>query len=80
MVMINRLLHIHENRPGMMNSINKVFTEENINVAAQFLRTSGNVGYVVIDITTQTKAQAELVLQSSKHYQEQSVLVCFTNY
>ncbi|WP_099074829.1 phosphoglycerate dehydrogenase [Proteus alimentorum] len=63
---VNRLLHIHENRPGMMNSINKVFTEENINVAAQYLRTSGNVGYVVIDITTQTKAQAELVLQKIK--------------
>ncbi len=63
---VNRLLHIHENRPGIMNSINNVFTEENINVAAQYLRTAGNVGYVVIDVTTQTKAQAELVLQKLK--------------
>ncbi|NAG47440.1 phosphoglycerate dehydrogenase, partial [Escherichia coli] len=30
------------------------------------LRTAGNVGYVVIDVTTQTKAQAELVLQKLK--------------
>ncbi|MFV8221445.1 phosphoglycerate dehydrogenase, partial [Enterobacter cloacae complex sp.6700776] len=45
----NRLLHIHENRPGIMNSINQVFTENNINVVGQYLRTSGNVGYVVID-------------------------------
>ena len=63
---VNSLLHIHENRPGIMNSINNVFTEENINVAAQYLRTAGNVGYVVIDVTTQTKAQAELVLQKLK--------------
>lgn len=62
-----------------MNSINNVFTEENINVAAQYLRTAGNVGYVVIDVTTQTKAQAELVLQKLKDYRVPFVLVCCTN-
>ncbi|KPD03264.1 phosphoglycerate dehydrogenase [Moellerella wisconsensis] len=60
----NRLLHIHENRPGMMNSINQVFMENNINVVGQYLRTSGNIGYVVIDITTQEPKQTgETLLQ-----------------
>lgn len=34
-----RLLHIHENRPGILNKINQVFVEANINIAAQYLQT-----------------------------------------
>ncbi|MEX0444872.1 phosphoglycerate dehydrogenase [Xenorhabdus sp. SGI246] len=59
----NRLLHIHENRPGILTSINQVFTDQEINIEAQYLRTEGDIGYVVIDIMTQNPAQAELVLQ-----------------
>ncbi|OCQ53213.1 D-3-phosphoglycerate dehydrogenase [Photorhabdus australis subsp. thailandensis] len=62
----NRFLHIHENRPGILNSINQVFAEQDINIAAQYLRTSGDMGYVVIDIVTETPAQAEMVLQKLK--------------
>lgn len=62
----NRLLHIHENRPGMMNSINQVFTENNINVVGQYLRTAGNVGYVVIDIITQQPDHADDILVKLK--------------
>lgn len=48
----------------MMNSINQVFMENNINVVGQYLRTSGNIGYVVIDITTQEPKQTgETLLQ-----------------
>ncbi|MBL8734127.1 MAG: phosphoglycerate dehydrogenase [Planctomycetes bacterium] len=46
----HRLLHIHENRPGMLSAVNSVFTARRINVAAQFLQTDAEVGYVVIDI------------------------------
>ncbi|PHM46396.1 D-3-phosphoglycerate dehydrogenase [Xenorhabdus mauleonii] len=62
----HRLLHIHENRPGILTSINQVFTEKSINIEAQYLRTEGDIGYVVIDITTQSPVQAELVLQQLK--------------
>ena len=62
----NRLLHIHENRPGMMNSINQVFMNNNINVVGQYLRTSGNIGYVVIDIMAQSPEQADDVLMELK--------------
>ncbi|WP_445375272.1 phosphoglycerate dehydrogenase [Photorhabdus tasmaniensis] len=62
----NRFLHIHENRPGILNSINQVFAEQDINIAAQYLRTSGDMGYVVIDIVTENPAQAEMVLQELK--------------
>ncbi|MGF7452676.1 phosphoglycerate dehydrogenase [Pasteurella bettyae] len=47
-----RILHIHQNRPGILNQINKVFVDQNINIAAQFLQTDSKIGYVVVDIET----------------------------
>ncbi|MEZ5502105.1 MAG: phosphoglycerate dehydrogenase [Halioglobus sp.] len=46
----HRLLHIHRNVPGVMSAINNVFSENRINVSAQYLQTNASVGYVVIDI------------------------------
>ena len=59
-------MHIHENRPGILNSINQVFTENNINVVGQYLRTAGNVGYVVIDVLTQSPSQTDDALAKLK--------------
>jgi D-3-phosphoglycerate dehydrogenase len=46
----HRLLHIHHNVPGIMSAINNVFSENNLNVSAQYLQTNDAIGYVVIDI------------------------------
>ena len=46
----HRLLHIHRNVPGVLSEINQVFAGNGINIAAQYLQTHGDVGYVVIDI------------------------------
>jgi D-3-phosphoglycerate dehydrogenase len=46
----HRLLHIHENVPGVLTEINKVFSENNINICGQYLQTNEKVGYVVVDI------------------------------
>ncbi|QMV50420.1 phosphoglycerate dehydrogenase [Ewingella americana] len=51
---VSRLLHIHENRPGVLTSINQIFAEQGINIAAQYLQTSPQIGYVVIDVETDT--------------------------
>ena len=45
-----RLLHIHKNEPGVMEQINRVFSSHGVNVAAQYLETRADVGYVVMDI------------------------------
>lgn len=47
-----RLLHIHENRPGVLTRINQIFAEQGINIAAQYLQTTAEIGYVVIDVET----------------------------
>jgi D-3-phosphoglycerate dehydrogenase / 2-oxoglutarate reductase len=46
----HRLLHIHRNQPGVLSQVNGIFSEHEINVAAQYLQTSGEIGYVVIDV------------------------------
>ncbi len=46
----HRLLHIHRNVPGVLSRINAVFSRHGINVAAQYLQTRDDVGYVVIDL------------------------------
>ncbi|MCP5419753.1 MAG: phosphoglycerate dehydrogenase [Gammaproteobacteria bacterium] len=45
-----RLLHIHRNEPGLLSQINEVFSSSQMNIAAQYLQTSGQIGYVVIDV------------------------------
>lgn len=47
---VSRLLHIHTNVPGIMRQVNEIFAKKNINVAAQYLQTTENVGYVVMDV------------------------------
>jgi len=46
----SRLLHIHENRPGVLRQINQAFADQNINIAAQYLQTIEEIGYVVVDV------------------------------
>ena len=46
----HRLLHIHRNVPGVLSEINRVFSDNHINIASQFLQTNESIGYVVIDI------------------------------
>ncbi|MGC6405496.1 phosphoglycerate dehydrogenase [Bisgaard Taxon 45] len=48
-----RLLHIHHNKPGVLNKINQVFVNANVNIAAQYLQTDPTIGYVVIDVETE---------------------------
>ena len=46
----HRLLHVHQNVPGIMSAINQVFSANDVNVSGQYLQTMDAIGYVVIDI------------------------------
>ncbi|MEH6530388.1 MAG: phosphoglycerate dehydrogenase [Photobacterium frigidiphilum] len=54
----SRLLHIHENRPGILNQITTIFASEGINIAAQYLQTGAEIGYVVIDVEIERAEEA----------------------
>jgi D-3-phosphoglycerate dehydrogenase len=60
---VSRLLHIHHNQPGVLNRINQAFASEGINIAAQYLQTSANIGYVVVDIESERSEEALAMLK-----------------
>lgn len=54
-----RFLHIHHNVPGVLTHINQVFSNRDLNVAAQYLLTDADVGYVVVDVEGDLDAPGE---------------------
>ncbi|OOV87265.1 phosphoglycerate dehydrogenase [Oceanospirillum linum] len=54
----HRLLHLHENVPGVLSEINKVLSDNGINISGQFLQTNEKVGYVVVDVEKEYSPQA----------------------
>jgi D-3-phosphoglycerate dehydrogenase len=46
----HRLLHIHNNVPGILAKINQVFADHDINIVGQYLKTNESIGYVITDI------------------------------
>ncbi|MEP0071152.1 MAG: phosphoglycerate dehydrogenase [Marinomonas sp.] len=59
----HRILHIHENRPGVLSKINGIFSEYNINITGQYLRTTEKLGYMVMDVDVE---DGELALEKMK--------------
>lgn len=45
-----RIMHIHHNEPGVLQNINRIFYDKEVNIAAQYLQTEGEIGYVVMDV------------------------------
>ena len=56
----HRILHIHHNVPGVLSEINRIFSDNHINISGQYLQTNEKVGYVVIDIDA---ASSDLALE-----------------
>ena len=54
----HRLLHIHQNRPGVLSEINTVFSKSGINISSQYLQTNNEVGYVVMDVDAEHSKEA----------------------
>ena len=63
----HRLLHIHDNVPGVLSQINRVLSENGINISGQYLQTNEKVGYVVIDVDKAYGPQALEALREVDH-------------
>ena len=50
----HRLLHIHQNVPGVLSRINAVFSKNKINISGEYLMTNAKIGYVVIDVEAES--------------------------
>ncbi|WP_438267855.1 hypothetical protein [Lonsdalea iberica] len=47
-----------------MTQLNTIFANEGINIAAQYLQTSADIGYVVIDVVTDSADTALQLMKS----------------
>jgi len=62
----HRILHIHNNVPGVLSAINTQLSNHNINIVGQYLKTNDEIGYVVLDVDKRLSKQALELLKEVK--------------
>ena len=62
----HRILHIHNNVPGVLSEINTTLSKNNINILGQYLKTNDEIGYVVLDVDKQISSKALHLLREVK--------------
>jgi len=62
----HRILHIHNNVPGVLSEINTTLSQNNINIVGQYLKTNEDIGYVVLDVDRQISSKALQLLKEVK--------------
>lgn len=63
----HRLIHIHNNVPGILAKINQVLAQHEINIAGQYLKTNEHIGYVITDINKQYNKDVIKELRAIEH-------------
>ena len=62
----HRILHMHNNVPGVLSAINTALSKNNINIVGQYLKTNEEIGYVVLDVDTKLSKRALELLKEVK--------------
>ena len=62
----HRILHIHNNVPGVLSEINTQLSKHKINILAQYLKTNDEIGYVVLDVDKGLSKEALGLLKNVK--------------
>jgi D-3-phosphoglycerate dehydrogenase len=62
----HRILHVHNNVPGVLSAINTQLSKNNINILAQYLKTNDDIGYVVLDVDRKLSNTAFQLLKDVK--------------
>lgn len=62
----HRILHIHNNVPGVLSAINTRLSKNKINILGQYLKTNEDIGYVVLDVDKTISAHALKLLKDVK--------------
>ena len=63
----HRILHTHDNVPGVLSEINTTLSKNKINILAQYLKTNDSIGYVVLDVDKSISKNALDLLRNVKH-------------
>ena len=70
----HRILHIHNNVPGVLSSINTLLSKNKINILGQYLKTNDSTGYVVLDLDKNLSKNAMELLKGVKGTKKVRVL------
>ncbi len=62
----HRILHIHNNVPGVLSEINTTLSKNKINILGQYLKTNDSIGYVVLDVDKGIGKSALSILKEVK--------------
>ncbi len=62
----HRILHIHNNVPGVLSAINTTLSKHKINIVGQYLKTNESIGYVVLDVDKKLSKKAVELLREVK--------------
>jgi len=62
----HRILHIHNNVPGVLSEINTQLSQHKINILGQYLKTNDAIGYVVLDVDKGLSNEALALLKLVK--------------
>ena len=62
----HRILHIHNNVPGVLSEINTTLSKNKINILGQSLKTNDAIGYVVLDVDKGLSKNALSLLKEVK--------------
>ena len=62
----HRILHIHNNVPGVLSEINTQLSQNKINILGQYLKTNDAIGYVVLDVDKSLSNNALALLKNVK--------------
>jgi D-3-phosphoglycerate dehydrogenase len=62
----HRILHVHNNVPGVLSEINTLLSSHHINILAQYLKTNETIGYVVLDVAKGLSKEAVELLKTVK--------------
>ncbi len=62
----HRILHIHDNVPGVLSEINTRLSKNKINILSQYLKTNDEIGYVVLDVDRSISTRAMQLLREVK--------------
>ena len=63
----HRLIHIHDNVPGILAKINNILATHEINIVGQYLKTTEEIGYVITDIDKEYEKDVINELRAIEH-------------
>jgi len=63
----HRVLNVHANVPGVLRDINNIIASLDVNVRAQVLGTTADIGYLVIDVDKETSVETKHAIAALPH-------------